>query len=335
MRWLRWLGLPAQMSFWMTQADGDGTLGLEQHMSFLREVDHWTTTTDVPSLSEAQAYCATLATTHYENFPVVSWLLPKRLHQHFYNVYAYCRWADDLADEVGDPARALELLSWWKSELHECYAGRVRHPVFVALQQTIQQFEIPIEPFAELISAFEQDQTMLGYETFAQLHDYCRRSANPVGRIVLRLAECDTPQNIAWSDAICTGLQLANFWQDVARDSDIGRTYLPREDRHLFGYTSEQLSWKRATPEFAALLQFEVDRARNYLLAGAPLVAAVPRWLQVEIDLFIHGGLQILSEIETIRYDVWAVRPTVTKWAVARLFVKSLVRWTKRRICGS
>ena len=304
-------------------------------MSFLDEVDRWRNSQEQPSLPEAQAYCATLATTHYENFPVVSWLLPKRLHQDFYNVYAFCRWADDLADEVGDPTRSRELLAWWRSELIECYAGRVRHPVFVALLPTIQKFDISPQPWTDLISAFEQDQTVFEYETFDQLHDYCRRSANPVGRLVLRLAECDTPENIAWSDSICTGLQLANFWQDVARDAAIGRTYLPREDRERFGYTDLEFQSRRSTPHFASLIQFEVDRARGYLQAGLPLVGAVPLWLQVEIDLFVQGGLQILKEIENMGGNVWEIRPTVSKWALARLFASSLARWCGRRISGS
>ncbi len=308
--------------------------GSEYHMTFLHEVDRWQNAKEAPSLAEAEAYCVRLATTHYENFPIVSWVLPKRLHQHFYNVYAYCRWADDLGDEVGSPERALELLRWWRNELNDCYAGRVRHPVFVALRQTIQQFEIPSRPFSDLISAFEQDQTVTEYETYNHLIDYCCRSANPVGRIVLRLAECDTPENIAWSDSVCTGLQLANFWQDVARDAAIGRVYLPREDRESFHYSDEQRQLRQSTPEFTSLLQFEVDRARSFLEAGLPLVGQVPWWLEVEIDLFLRGGLQILKEIETIRYCVWETRPTVTKWGMARLFAGSLLRWTTRRLKG-
>ena len=304
-------------------------------MTFLDEVADWRHATEIPSMAEAEQFCANLAKTHYENFPVVSWLLPRRLHQPFYNVYAFCRWADDLGDEVGDPALALELLAWWRGELLDCYAGQVRHPVFVALQQTIQQFTIPPEPFTDLISAFEQDQTVREYETFEQLVDYCSRSANPVGRLVLRLGECDSPQNVAWSDSICTGLQLANFWQDVARDGAIGRTYLPRESRLQFGYTDEQLQQGRSTPEFTALLKHEVERARVYLRAGFPLVAAVPSWLQVEIDLFIHGGLLILNEIERIHFQVWEERPRVSKWAIACLFARSLARRAKRRWIGS
>ena len=207
--------------------------------------------------------------------------------------------------------------------------------MFVALQQTILQFTIPPELFTDLISAFEQDQTVREYETFEQLVDYCRCSANPVGRLVLRLGECDSPQNVAWSDSICTGLQLANFWQDVARDAAISRTYLPRETRLQFGYTDEQWQQGRSTPEFTALLKHEVERARAYLRAGLPLVAAVPSWLQVEIDLFIHGGLLILNEIETIHFHVWEERPRVSKWAIACLFARSLVRRAKRRWIGS
>ena len=304
-------------------------------MTFLDEVARWRNSTEVPTVAEAELFCAHLAKTHYENFPVVSWLLPQRLHQHFYNVYAFCRWADDLADEVGDPAVALELLAWWRGELLDCYAGQVRHPVFVALQTTILQFVIPPEPFTDLISAFEQDQTLREYKTIEQLLDYCRRSANPVGRLVLRLGKCDSPQNVEWSDSICTGLQLANFWQDVARDAVIGRTYLPRETRLQFGYTDEQLKQRCSTPEFTALLKHEVDRARAYLRAGLPLVAAVPLWLQVEIDLFIHGGLLILREVETMHFRVWEKRPRVSKWAIASLFAHSLVRRAKRRWIGS
>ncbi len=309
--------------------------GTQGQMTFLEEVDRWRLATEVPTVAEAEVYCATLARTHYENFPVVSWLLPKRLHQHFYNVYAFCRWADDLGDEVGDPALALKLLSWWRDELDECYADRVRHPVFVALRQSILLFEIPAEPFTALISAFEQDQSLRDYETFDQLLDYCRRSANPVGHLVLRLGECDTPQNVMWSDSICTGLQLANFCQDVARDACLGRIYLPREDRLRYGVTEEQWRLGRSTPEFVALLKSEVDRAGEFLRAGLPLVESVPPWLQLEIDLFIHGGLRILREIESLQFRVWEHRPHVSRWAIAQLFADSLFRRAKRRFIGS
>ena len=243
----------------------------------------------VPSRAEAEAHCRRLATTHYENFPLVSWLLPRALHPHFYNVYAYCRWADDLGDEVGDSQRSLELLGWWRDQLNRCYAGEARHPVFVALRTTIDEFAIPVTPFDDLISAFEQDQRVKEYDTFEQLRDYCRRSADPVGRIVLYLCRQYTDANVAWSDSICTGLQLANFWQDVARDYAIGRIYLPREDRERFGVTREDYDRRQSTPAFVELMRFEVTRAREFLVAGLPLVEHLPGRLQLDIDLFEIG----------------------------------------------
>ncbi len=277
------------------------------------------------SRQEAEDYCRSLALSHYENFPVASILLPRALHQHFYNVYAFCRWADDLGDESGSPERAAALLNWWQAELDFCFAGKPRHPVFVALWPTIQEFELPQEPFDDLISAFQQDQVVREYETFEQLLDYCTRSANPVGRIVLGLVRRLNDRTANWSDSICTGLQLANFWQDVARDDAIGRIYLPREDRERFGVTPERFAERRTTPEFAALMQFEVDRARQFLLAGTPLVAHMPGRLKVEIDLFRRGGLLILDAIEQAKYRVWERRPTIPKSRFLTEALKSLL----------
>lgn len=278
------------------------------------------------SLAEAEAYCRRLATTHYENFPVVSWLLPRRLHQHFYNIYAYCRWADDLGDETGSPERALELLAWWRGALEACYAGSATHPVFVALSRTIDAFSIPPDPFLDLLSAFEQDQQRTEYDTFDELRDYCRRSADPVGRLVLYACQAHTPRNVAWSDSICTGLQLANFWQDVARDFDLGRIYLPREDRERFGYARGDLDARRTTPAFVELMRFEVERARGFLNAGRPLVAELPFRLQIDVELFLRGGLAILDRIERIGYRVWDERPVVTKGDAAGLLVRCMAR---------
>ena len=290
------------------------------------ELSRWGpgTSAGPPPLDQAQAYCRRLASTHYENFPVASLLLPRTLRQHFANVYAYCRWADDLGDETGDAGRSLELLAWWREQLGQCYAGQAEHPVFVALRQTIEEFQIPQQPFDDLVSAFEQDQHVRRYETFDELHDYCRRSADPVGRIVLHLCRNVSDDTFAWSDSICTGLQLANFWQDVARDFDIGRVYLPREDRQRFDYTDDDLEHRRTTPQFRALMQFEVDRAREFLLAGGPLIPTMPGRLQVDIDMFVRGGLQILREIEAIDYEVWRTRPVVSKLKFAGLFTRSL-----------
>jgi len=273
------------------------------------------------SLPEAEHYCRDLATSHYENFPLASWLLPRSLHQHFYNVYAFCRWADDLGDETGDPQLSLELLSWWRNELDACFLGDCRHPVFVALRPTLDRFHIPRQPFDDLISAFEQDQTVQEYQTCPQLLDYCTRSANPVGRIVLHLCGQTSEQHFLWSDSICTGLQLANFWQDVARDLDIGRIYLPAEDRVRYGVTRDDLLARRTTDGFPALMEELVTRARSLLISGLPLVEHLPGRLQVDIELFARGGLCILDRIRQIGYRVLDRRPVVTKRDAARLFV--------------
>jgi squalene synthase HpnC len=277
-----------------------------------------------PSLPDARAYCRDLATSHYENFSVASWLLPRALRQPMYDVYAFCRWADDLGDETGDRGRSTELLIWWKAELERCFRGEASHPVFVALRETIKSYELPPQPFRDLISAFEQDQRIHEYETFEQLRDYCRRSADPVGRIVLALFRSNSPQNIAWSDSICTGLQLANFWQDVARDKDKGRIYLPREDRQRFDYEDDDLLARRTTPAFLELMKFEVDRAREFLLEGEPLTRAVSGRLRIDLRLFLAGGLRILEEIERVKYRVWETRPVVSKAAKVQLLLQTL-----------
>ena len=284
-------------------------------------------TAPTPGLAEAERYCRELATTHYENFTVVSWFLPRGLRQHMYNVYAFCRWADDLGDETGDRGRSTELLAWWRGELDRCFRGEASHPVFVALRSTIERFGLEERPFADLISAFEQDQRITEYDTFEQLRDYCRRSADPVGRLVLKLFEQSTPEHVAWSDSICTGLQLANFWQDVDRDLSKGRIYLPREDRLRFGYGDDDLRGRRTTPAFLELMKFEVDRAREFLVAGRPLLSGVSgRRLRLDLELFVAGGLKILDKIESIGYRVWDRRPTVTKAAKIGLLLKSAAR---------
>src|SRR5437016_2861266 len=241
-------------------------------------------------LADARQYCSRLARNHYENFTVASLLLPRRLIRHFHAVYAYCRWADDLADEAGGGPQALALLRWWRDELLRCYDGQPRHPVMVALQQTIRRFAIPAEPFLNLLFAFEQDQIVKRYQTFEQLLGYCRNSANPVGHLVLYLVEAYSREMAALSDHVCTALQLTNFWQDVARDFTIGRVYLPEEDRQRFGYTAGDLGERRFTPAFAELLRFEVNRTHALFEQGRPLVGLMPADVQADIALFIEGG---------------------------------------------
>ncbi|MFP6762123.1 MAG: squalene synthase HpnC [Planctomycetaceae bacterium] len=286
----------------------------------------------VPSYEEALDYCRELATSHYENFPLVSWLLPKRLHAHFYSIYAFCRWADDLGDEIDDCRQSLELLGWWRSELEACFRGECRHPVFVALRSTIQDKQIPIEPFTDLISAFEQDQTVHEYDTFEQLLDYCTRSANPVGRLLNHLWSQSNEASLEWSDSICTGLQLANFWQDVDRDLSIGRIYLPREDREKFGVTREMLESRQSTPEFLELMKFEVDRARKFLVSGASVIDQLPLLIQIDIELFAAGGLCVLDHIRKIGYRVLDRRPVVSRGAALKLLIAATVRVCARAL---
>jgi squalene synthase HpnC len=279
-----------------------------------------------PSLNESRDYCRRLARSHYENFTVASWLLPRHLRQHFYHVYAYCRWSDDLADETGDPAQSLELLAWWEDQLRQCYRGHARHPVFVALAETIREFQIPVDPFADLLVAFRQDQRVTRYETFEDLLGYCRNSANPVGRLVLYLGRCHDETRGRLSDHVCTGLQLANFWQDVAGDWDRGRVYLPQSSCRKFGYDEADFQRRECTPGFRRLLQSEADRAERFLRDGLPLAEMMPRGLRGDIWLFAQGGLKILEKIRRLNYDVWGTRPKVSKSDQLRLLAGCIVR---------
>ena len=266
-----------------------------------------------PSLAEAQKYCVRLATSHYENFPVVTWFLPKHLHQPFYNVYAYCRISDDLGDEIGDKQQSLLLLDQWEAELAQCYDGEPRHPVFVALRQTVREFEIPQHEFSDLLRAFRQDQIVTRYPRFADLLGYCQYSANPVGHLVLYLCGYRDAERQKLSDYTCTALQLANFWQDVGADFENGRIYLPLEDFAKFGVSEQELAGKRATPQFLAMMKFEVDRAREWFQRGLPLAKQVDRRLALDIELFSRGGLAILRAIERQGYDVLSSRPVISK----------------------
>jgi len=277
-----------------------------------------------PGLSRAHAYCKYVTTSHYENFTVASVLLPRRLLRHFHAVYAYCRWSDDLADETAGGAEALELIAWWRRELLACYGGEPTHPVMLALRETIRRFDIPPEPFLNLLVAFEQDQHVKRYDTFDQLLGYCRNSADPVGRLVLYLFDCFDADRARLSDEVCTGLQLANFWQDVARDFAIGRVYLPREDLARFGVAEADVAAGRSTPQFRDLMRFEVERTRGFFDRGAALLPLLPREARVNVDLFLRGGRAILRAIERGGYDVLARRPVVTKAEKVRLMLRAL-----------
>ena len=266
-----------------------------------------------PSLAEARDYCRRLARTHYENFSVATWFLPKRLRQHFCNVYAYCRISDDLGDEVGDPAASLDLLNQWESELDACYSGSPRHPVFVALAETVRQFDIPKQPFSDLLKAFRQDQTVTRYPTFEDLLGYCRYSANPVGRLVLYVCGYRDEERQALSDFTCTALQLANFWQDVSVDYEKGRIYLPLEDFERFGVSEDDIAARRNRPKFCDMMRFEVQRARDWFSKGLPLAGKLNHDLAIDIELFTRGGQEILNAIERQKYAVLGNRPVISK----------------------
>jgi squalene synthase HpnC len=277
------------------------------------------------SVAEAKRYTRRLATHHYENFNVVSWLLPKRLHQHFYNLYAYCRWADDLGDEVSDPARALELLSEWEQELGDCYAGRASHPVFIALHGTIAACDIPIEPFSDLLIAFRQDQTIHRYSTWNGVFEYCRYSANPVGRLVLYLCGYRDAERQKLSDATCTALQLANFWQDVSRDLDKGRIYIPIEALEAHGLTEEDIVQRRFDARYVSLMKDLLSRTRLLFEEGFPLASCVEGRLRIDLELFNRGGMAVLDAIESSGYDTLHHRPAVGKIKQAALLGRALL----------
>ena len=266
-----------------------------------------------PSLEQSRAYCERLARSHYENFSVASWFLPARLRQHFFNVYAYCRISDDLGDEVGNPAASLLLLDQWQRELDACYAGSPRHPVFVALAETVRKFEIPQHEFSDLLAAFRQDQTITRYQTFDDLLGYCRNSANPVGHLVLYLCGYRDAERQKLSDYTCTALQLANFWQDVSVDYEKGRIYLPLESLRRFGVTEDDLTANRNTSSFCEMMRFEVARAREWFERGLPLVSKVEKELAIDLELFTRGGQEILNAIEKQGYAVLGRRPSISK----------------------
>src|ERR1017187_9421590 len=283
------------------------------------------------SPAEGRAYTRWLATHHYENFHVVSFLLPKSLHQDFYNVYAYCRWADDLADEIGDTARSLELLAWWRGELEAMYQGHSRHPVFVALAATVRRHGIPSQPFADLIQAFVQDQTVTRYEDWDEVLAYCRYSANPVGRLVLFLCGYSDEERQRLSDATCPSGQRANFGQDGTVDLLKDRIYIPLDVMERHGCTVEELFTRRFTPAFREVMRELVEKARGLFQEGAPLAGRLDRRMALDIDLFSRGGMRVLRKIERQGYDVLAARPAISKAERMGLLLGSLFRVAFRR----
>ena len=282
-----------------------------------------------PTLAEAQAWCKELAETHYENFHVATWFLPAKLRPHFQVIYAYCRVADDLGDEVGDAALSTALLQSWRAMLDECYDApeRSRHPVFVALAETVRECAIPREPFADLLVAFTRDQTKTRYESIAELEDYARYSANPVGRLVLYTAGANDPRLFALSDKVCTGLQLANLWQDVAEDFAAGRIYIPAEEMRRFGVDEQDIKTQRYTREYRAMMKHLVEYTRALFAAGKPICKLVDSDVAATLALFITGGEAILDAIARQEYNTLERRPFLSKTTKVRLLAKAL--WGK------
>ena len=264
------------------------------------------------SLKEAEMFCAGLAKKHYENFTVVSWFLPGYLRQHFYNLYAFCRWSDDLADESESRESALKNLALWEEDLRDCYRGKTAHPIFIALSETIRIFDLPIKPFEELLAAFRMDQKKYRYETFEELLSYCRGSANPVGRLILYLGGYRDEERHKLSDCTCTALQLANFWQDVSRDYLLGRIYIPQEDLKRFGYGENDLARSRFNSNFRDMMCFEVERTRQLFKEGLKLPNMLKGTIRKDVELFSLGGLKILDKIETLGYNVLERRPALS-----------------------
>jgi len=312
---------------------------------------------------QAVAYTRDLVRTHYENFTVVSWMLPRTLRDDFGHVYAFCRWADDLGDETGDPQRSVELLTWWREELDACYGGAPRHPVFVALQPTIEQHGIPRRPFDDLIDAFLQDQRMDRYATWDQVLDYCTRSANPVGRLVLYLCGYRDAQRQRFSDATCTALQLANFWQDVRRDVlERERVYVPREVAAACGLDVETMvaairadgeaeaaaaggccaarrlpsaGITALLPGYRKTLSELVERTWPMYREGRALWPLVSGRLRIHVSLFTRGGESVLRLIERSDFNTLQHRPTLSRSRKVALMLgmaaESVASWWWRR----
>jgi squalene synthase HpnC len=285
------------------------------------------TPSDRPTLAEAQAWCRELATTHYENFHVATFFLPRKVRPHFESIYAYCRVADDLGDEVADPAVATRLLDTWGSMLDECYDAPERslHPVFVALHETIRECNPPRQLFLDLLHAFRMDQIKTQYESWEELLEYSHYSANPVGRLVLWVCGYREESLALLSDKVCTALQLANFWQDVVEDAERGRRYVPAEAMLWFGVAEGQIEGRVFTPEFRAMVQSLVVRTREMLLEGGEISKHVDKELAVVLDLFRKGGEAILNGITAQDFDVLRGRPVVTKARKLGLLVEALV----------
>ena len=317
--------------------------------------------TDIPVTWTAEAahrYCQRLAQSHYENFTVGSWLVPRDKLRHIYAVYAFCRTVDDLGDEAAvnqgsvpspetdtvsllaagldssrgefgndDRTYRLALLDLWQSELEATYSGTPTHPVMIALRESIEAFDLPPEPFQKLIEANRMDQRVQRYPAYADLLHYCDHSANPVGHLFLYLFGYRDGERQQMANATCTALQLTNFWQDVARDYRKGRIYLPQEDLERFGYGEEELARGVVTPAFRQMMAFEVERAMDLFRRGAPLPSTLDGVARLDVALFTRGGVAVLEAIRKQRYDVLTSRPSLSRASKAGLFLSTWLSW--------
>ena len=278
------------------------------------------------TVDQSFRYCEELTYGHYENFPVASFLIPKKKRRFVAAIYAFARTADDFADEPGmEQEERMRKLIEWEEELAECYKGSANREIFIALRETVQQNDIPQDLLVRLLSAFKSDVTTRRYATFGDVLRYCTNSANPVGRLVLMLFGYRDEQLFQYSDHICTALQLANFWQDVTVDLDKDRMYLPLEDIRRFSVTEQELFSRSFTPAVWSLMEFQVKRTREFFEKGKPLLDAVGRDLKLELRLTWRGGMKILRKIENAGYDVFGERPTLSKKDKLGLLIRSLV----------
>jgi len=270
----------------------------------------------------AYAECRRLAARHYENFPVASRLVPRDKRDALAAIYAFARCADDLADEPGVEGR-LEKLAAWREMLCDCFSGKAHHPVFLALSDSLERFHLSFENFENLLRAFESDVRVNRHRDFSSLLAYCACSANPVGRLVLELFGHRQPDLFALSDCICTALQLANFWQDVAVDLERDRIYLPMDDLQRFNYTLEDLRARRVDERWRELLKFEIARTRQWFEQGQALPERVTPELRLQLRLTWLGGMTVLRKIELVGYDVFRRRPSLGKLDFVRLYFRA------------
>ena len=269
-------------------------------------------------------YCESIARHHYENFPVASRFVPKDIRKYVWTIYAFARTADDFADEPGFTlAERMDNLNQWEQHLNECYSGNPTHRIFAALAETVERFQIPVELFQNLLTAFRSDVTVKRYETFDDVLAYCRNSANPIGRILLLLFNYRSESMMELSDMMCTALQLTNFWQDVSVDLQNDRIYLPLEEMEEFDYTEQDLLSRKANEQFCNLMAFQVRRTAELFVKGKPLLTQVGRDLSRELRLTWSGGTRILQKIHEQNYDVLTKRPVLSLMDKLTILVRS------------